>query len=123
MNAKKPVGLWIIGVLNVVAGSLLTLASFAMETAADGALLFILGAFSLTVGIGLLNLKPWARYAAIAGYVINIVVSLAEGNFIGLAVAGLCLGYLFSEKVKMLFTSSGDAPIAIEESSDVEAAA
>jgi hypothetical protein len=90
------------------------LASSRLETTADGVLLFAVGLFSFVVGIGLFMLSSWARKAAIAGYILNGVMGLADTNIIALVIASLILTYLFSQGVKDVFSKSGQEQRATE---------
>ncbi|OGF68069.1 MAG: hypothetical protein A2Y62_13860 [Candidatus Fischerbacteria bacterium RBG_13_37_8] len=102
---KRPLGISIISILNIVAGLLIMLASFGAGVAAQGVLLFAIGIFALCVGIGLRRMRPWARSAAIFGYVINIVSGLVDVNIPSVVVACIILVYLFSTKVKEAFSN------------------
>lgn len=75
---KRPVLIWVISILNVVAGAFMMFASLRLETTAEGIPLFVVGFFSFIVGIGLFRLRSWTRKAAIGGYILNGVMGLAE---------------------------------------------
>ena len=111
---KRPVLIWVISILNIVAGAFMMLASSRLETTADGVLLFAVGLFSFVVGIGLFMLSSWARKAAITGYILNGVMGLADTNIIALVIASLILTYLFSQGVKDVFSKSGQEQRATE---------
>ena len=106
---KRPVLIWVISILNVVAGAFMMFASLRLETTAEGVPLFVVGFFSFIVGIGLFRLRSWARKAAIGGYILNGVMGLADANIIVLAIASLILTYLFSPGVEDAFSKSGQA--------------
>lgn len=111
---KRPVMISVLSILNIIAGSLMMLASFGMKTGIEGAALFAGGLFGFIVGIGLFRLCPWARKAAIAGYILNGLMGLAEANIIVLVMASLILAYLFSQGVRDAFSKSGQAQKAAE---------
>ncbi len=106
MKKKMPVMIGVISVVNIVVGAILTLSSFGVTSGFGVALLLGSGLFSVVVGIGLFRLKSWARKAAIAGYILNGIVGLAEGNIIALIVASLILTYLLSKNVKRAFSTN-----------------
>ena len=56
----------------------------------------------------------WARKAAIAGYILNVVGALAESNGIGLLAALAILAYLFSNGVKDAFSVDYQKEIVAE---------
>lgn len=111
---KRPVLIWVISILNVVGGAFMMLASLRLGTTAEGVPLIAVGLFSFVVGIGLFMLRSWARKAAIAGYILNGVMGLAEANIIVLVIASLILTYLFSRGVKDAFSKSGQERKATE---------
>lgn len=111
---KRPVLIWVISILNVAAGVFFMFASLGLATTAEGVYLFVVGLFSFVVGIGLFRLCSWARKAAIAGYILNGIMGLAEGNVVALIVVSLILTYLFSQGVRDAFSKSGQAQKAAE---------
>lgn len=111
---KRPVLICVISILNVAAGALFMFASLGLETTAEGVYLFAVGLFSFVVGIGLFRLCSWARKAAIAGYILNGIMGLAEANMIVLVMASLILIYLFSQGIRDAFSKSGQAQKAAE---------
>lgn len=118
---NRPVGIWVVSILNIGFGSLMMLASLGMETGVEGAFLFGLGSFGLIVGIGLISLKPWARYLAIGGYILNVIVSLAEVDLLGLIIASAILTYLFTEKIKVAFARTSMLPVPVQKEAEIRA--
>ncbi len=118
MKKKMPVMIGVISVFNIVVGAILALSSFGLQSGSDIALLFGTGLFSFVIGIGLVSLRSWARKAAIAGYILNCVVGLAEGNIIAIAVASIILTYLLSEKVRRVYSMDKEQQTTTEKQKD-----
>jgi len=98
---KKPLGIWVLSILNVILGSLAMLAAIDMSNGD----LFGVGLFAAVVGGGLFRLEPWARWAAIIGYILNVLICFGEGYYVGSFIAVIIVIYLsFSEEVKNAFS-------------------
>lgn len=109
---QRPALISVIAVLDILGGCLVLVAGAALLLTAReepaiafglGAAYLLLGAVQLATGIGLWQLKPWARTAQIALSVIGLL-----GFPIGTIISLLVLYYLFRPGVKVLF--SGKAP-------------
>ena len=100
----RPVGIAIIGWINIVAGGVFTLAGFAPLETGLGPLLVLMGVVSIVFGVGLLRLQRWARVTGIILYVLNVAGGLAQKNPIAAVVAALLIAYLLSPKVREAFS-------------------
>lgn len=98
-----------LGVYNAVVGLFFMVASVGAPQGAASAFLFGAGLFALVVGIGLFQMQPWARFAAIAGYIVNIIDAFIHPNVLGALIGALILAYLVSPTVKAAFTRQADA--------------
>jgi hypothetical protein len=106
----------VIAVLNFVSAAL-TGAIFVLALGANvemglwGFVVPLQTIFAIVVGVGLLQLKSWARTLAFIGYGFNIVyntVALLSGpvegsTLIGIAIAGIIIWYLRQPKVAEAF--------------------
>ncbi|MCU0568980.1 MAG: hypothetical protein MUF49_20570 [Oculatellaceae cyanobacterium Prado106] len=129
--ASRPVGITVLGILQIVRGvvsALLglvalgggailtsTIASSAEETLAGGAIMLIgavsiiLGISGVILGIGMLKLKSWSWIGTliVQGLVILMaLVDLISGsglNIISLAISGVIIFYLLKPEVKVAF--------------------
>jgi len=112
---QRPGMIAVLAVFNVIVGAIFMLAAFAAPPGLEAALRFGVGALAVVVGLGLFRLQAWARYVAVGGYVLNIIVSLAETNIIGVIIAAAILAYLLiSEDVKAAFAREPLAsPVAV----------
>lgn len=113
-EAVVPGGIKFLGWFNIIAGivmGFISLASFpeaGSEAASIIFFTFFLAGFSVLVGVGLLNLRPWARIMAIIGYSLNVLIGMAglPATIIQVLVAGWILFYLFSDKVADAFDAA-----------------
>lgn len=103
---RRPGGISFIAGINLLGAVVVLLAAFGVDDSAVTAALFALGALALTMAIGLLGMRPWARWAAIASYVLNCILSLVQFNPIALIVSGLLIRYLLSDPVATAFQSA-----------------
>ena len=115
---KRPIGVSVLAILNVVGSLLLMLAAFgaggifseAEAAGAAGAFLGLLAVASLIVAIGLWRLRNWARITAIILYILSAIlglVSIAQGDIGGLIqliVAGNIAAYLCRGHVREAFS-------------------
>lgn len=116
---KRPMGVSILAVLNMVGAVLLILAALGAGSELDdpgiasayGAILGLFGVFSLMIAIGLWRLRNWARITAVIMYGISAVISLVElcqgssSGFIQLVVAGSIAAYLCRAPARGAFCS------------------
>ena len=95
------------GYSNSILGGVVCVAGLAATTSGEneGFLIFVSGAVSLIVGIGLLKLRPWGRKLAIGVLIASMFLGLfaLPGSVIGLIVQGFILRYFFLEKIKLSF--------------------
>jgi len=114
----RPAGVTVIAVLNIIGAVILGLIGLAAIGAGDpdltagGLFLLVMAAFTLTVAVGLLRLRNWARITATIMYGLNTLMAFIElvmGNpaaLVGLGVALTMLIYLNREHVREAFTMS-----------------
>jgi len=102
-KTQRPLGVSLLGGLHAFAGPICIIVAFGASNGAQAAVLFAVGIYALSVGIGLLRLRAWARPLAIGGYVLNIVAGIAQRNPIAIVIALLLIAYLCSAKVKAAF--------------------
>ena len=102
-KSQRPLGISLLGWLHAIAGPICMVVAVGSSNAAQGALLFALAVYALSVGIGLLRLRSWARPMAIVGYVLNIIGGVAQPNPIAVIISVLLIVYLCSAKVKAAF--------------------
>ena len=119
---ERPRGVGYLGWFNAVSGVVCLLTSFGSNTGPGAAGLFIGGIFSLVVGVGLLQLRPWARPIAIVGYILNIVVGIAQVHPLAIIVSAMILGYLYTASVKAAFASAPLSPAATLSAAHIEKA-
>jgi hypothetical protein len=100
---SRPLGIAVIGWINIVGGVVIALAGFAPQAAPAGPVLVFAGILSVALAVALLRLQRWARVTFIALYVLNSAVGLAEMNPIAVVVSALLIAYLLSPKVKDAF--------------------
>lgn len=100
---QRPGLITAIGLLNQVGGGICMVGALGASQGAEGAVFLGAGVFALTVGSGLLGLRPWARKAAIGGYVLNLLAGLADANLVVMGISAGILAGLFSTKVKAAF--------------------
>lgn len=102
---SRPAFLTALAWINIVGGSFGALASIALaDRGGNDASMVIGGVFAVAVGIGLLRLRPWARWLAIVGYALTAAVNTVAFNPVGLALSCLFVGYLsWSKNVKLAF--------------------
>ena len=104
---KRPLGVSILAVLNIIGAVILVLAAIGggselgdPAAAAYGAIMGLFGVFSLMVGIGLWRLRNWARIAAVVLYSLSALLGLvdlcqgAPAGFMQMLVAGSIAAYL-----------------------------
>lgn len=121
--AKPPIpgGIGFIAGLNIIGGIVMIIRVFANHHNGDVAVfLLFVGLFSVLVGVGLHGLKRWALFAAIGGYILNILVGLASQNPIAVLVPALILCYLCTAKVRAAFAPP--APPALPHETDAKEA-
>jgi len=109
-KSQRPGPIAVLGVYNAGIGSFFIVASLGAPENIERSLLFGAGLFALVVGIGLFHMQPWARSAAIGGYIVNIIGAFIHPNVFGALIAALILAYLVSPTVKAAFTRQADAP-------------
>jgi len=103
---KRPLGIVVLSIFNIIVGILVILGSFDMASEI-WLILFGLGLFALVVGIGLFRLEPWARYLAITGYTVNLFVSLSQRDYINIFISSIIIWYLrWNEEVRNAFSVS-----------------
>ncbi len=112
-SIQKPIGVYIIGGLNLVGGIVIAILGFVLlgesvnssSGAGLGIIILMLGVYGLSVGIGLITFKEWARILAMIGYGTNIFVGLfgLPQTIFAIIIAGLILSYLASGNVKLAF--------------------
>ena len=112
-SIQKPIGVYLIGGLNLVGGIVIAIlglallgdSSYSSSGAGLGIFILMLGVYGLSVGIGLISFKEWARIMAMIGYGINIFFSLfgLPQTIFSIIIAGLILSYLASGNVKLAF--------------------
>jgi hypothetical protein len=113
---QRPMGVTVIAVLNFVGAAISTLIFLlALGAGVDmGVYAFVLPLqiiFALVVGVGLFQLRNWARTAAFIGYGFNIAFNVlamltgpVEGStLIGIAIAGIIIWYLRQPQVAEVF--------------------
>jgi hypothetical protein len=111
---KRPAMITAIGALNMIVGALVMLIAFVAPKGAQGAFLLGLGLCTVAVGVGLIRLRPWGRWAAIGGYIVNIVVGIAQANPLAILIPSLLLAYLFSDGAKAAFAlCRKEAPLGV----------
>lgn len=104
-----PIGVMVIGGLNILGGGLiclLALASCFIEGGEPaGLLIAAIAAIPLILGIGLVMLRRWARIGSMIGYGLNIVggLFLLPASILGVGVSALILMYLSSTGVHDAF--------------------
>lgn len=116
LDRQRPIGVIVIAIANFLGALLIGLIwILAITTGEDiGYSILILPltvAFAIAVGIGLLQLKNWARVVAFVGYGINILFDVfgfltgpvASGTIINLAIAAVIIWYLAQPKVAEVF--------------------
>lgn len=118
---KRPVGVTVIAVLNIIGAVFLGLIGLAGAgvivdsgaAAVAGAFVVGISVFTIAVAVGLLRLRNWARITAIVLYAINALLGLIElvfGNPFGLLSMGVALTiliYLNLEHVREAFAGYG----------------
>lgn len=127
---NRPVGVTIIGILQIIGGAFTVIASLAAlvggsaflatQSSEDvsliagvgvglGIVFLVVGALSIIIGIGMLKLKPWAWLWTLVLQGVNAVlgaIALISGDasqIIGLAIAGIIFYYLLRPEVKAAF--------------------
>jgi hypothetical protein len=103
--AKMPTRLRVIGWLNLVGGIVFMLAALAPSNP-TAPLHFLIGAVSVTIGVGLLKRQAWARVLAIAAYAVNVLGGLASLNFVAVIISSAIIAYLCGDAVKAIFAES-----------------
>lgn len=106
--ASRLGGITVLAWWNGIGGGVMMLVALAAPNPAAAGALFLFGALSIGLGVGLHQLRPGARWTAIGCYGLNVLVSLATTNVIGLFVSSCALGYLFSDRVTRAFRAGGE---------------
>lgn len=113
---RRPAGVTVIAIVNFIGAALILLIFLgALSTGQDMGLAAIVLPIDvivgIAVGIGMLQLRGWARTLAFIGYGINIVIDIigiltgpVEGpTLINLAIAGIIIWYLRQPQVAEVF--------------------
>jgi hypothetical protein len=113
---RRPIGLTIIAVLNLI-GAVLYFASFLsslFDDVPDNAALYIVpvqAALQVLIGVWLLQLNRWGRILALVLYSLTVVLDISSafsgdiqpGTFVNLVVAVIVIWYLLRPQVAEVF--------------------
>lgn len=113
---RRPIGVTVIAVVNFIGAALflLVFVSALFQGREGDFSLYIVPfqiAFTILVGVGLLQLKPWGRIIALIGYGLNIILDfislfsaqITPGTFINLVIAAIVIWYLIRPQVAESF--------------------
>ena len=89
MGRERPIGLTILAVIILINGVLVTVLGLFTFT-----FIFLIGLFSIFIGIGILDMKEWAWWGAILIYGLSAFFNFFLGDFISLAINIIILVYL-----------------------------
>lgn len=116
MPRQRPTGVTVIAVLNFIGAALIgfifvTALAANVDLGFAAIILPLDVVFAIAVGIGLLQLKNWARTLAFIGYGINIVIDIfgsltgpiTGSTLLNLAIAGIIIWYLRQPQVAEVF--------------------
>jgi hypothetical protein len=120
VKPSLPGAIGFIAGLNIIGGIVMIILVFANHHNSDAAVfLLFAGLFSVLVGVGLVSLKRWALFAAIGGYILNILIGLGSLNPVAVLVPALILCHLCTAKSRAAFFAP-PAPPALPRVTDAE---
>lgn len=105
INAERPVGISILGMLHIVTGLVTMIAAFATVNPMPGPERFGIGLVEVCLGIGLLRLHDWALPATIAVYALAILGSISHGHLNSAILASAVIAYLCVPGVRRAFAA------------------
>lgn len=114
-SGDRPLGVTILAILQILGGILSIFAGLASIALAPmfpgmellfmaiGALVLVLGFLALIVGWGLYTMKSWAWMLAMILNILNIILAVVQGNYIGIIIPLIIVLYLNQADIKSRF--------------------